>query len=315
MSKRIKMVSLVVIGGSIVLLGSYVGFQAFAKDIKREKKAVDIPKSIETEDKDKKLYDDAMKLYNQEDYKNAYQKFQEIVEKYPDSEYCLIALGMIQRYYLEGISGPQEESRKSLSLEEETPHKLMIKAQVKYITARSMADVEEAVQIWRKIMDKYPNSKLVDDAQLKIAKFYYDKRDYEQAIKECQKIIDKYPDSNSAPAADIWIAYCYGFLKNYSMAIEKCKEVINKYPNNIYAPLAQRYIASTYEDLRDYQQAIIEYQKVIDTYPNYEGIPGVKYCIERCQLLLELQKKGVNVAEYQSESPETLRKILEKYSK
>ncbi len=93
--------------------------------------------------------------------------------------------------------------------------------------------------------------------------------------------------------------------------------MIKEYPHYCFSVgRAQEYIAGVYvANLKDYQQAMIEYQKVIDNYPDYYNIGGITWRIERCRLLIEFQKRGVDITEYESEDPERLSLLLKLYDK
>ncbi|MEW6607923.1 MAG: tetratricopeptide repeat protein [bacterium] len=311
-----------------------------------------------------------------ENYKIGFKKLKEIIERYPDSEYVLRAFRKIGGHG-ETICTPccsytgnsLAEESDLLNLigipEEETPFTLMLQAEVKWAMAgklkhyeqyeKSEEKLKEALQIYFRILEKYPESKLVDEAQFSIGNCYIHIKEYANTIERLQevlkkyspveafqKVIEKYPQSNSAPYAMLAIAdYYQSKLKEYESIkeyrgsysvtsivalveayqvdlkdsneiIKEYQKVIKTYPDSRVAPQAQDSIGDIYYcHLKDYPQAIIEYQKIIDNYPNYYDIDTYKRTIERCYLLLEFQKRGVDANWLQYENLDTLRLFLE----
>jgi len=155
-----------------------------------------------------------------------------------------------------------------------------------------------------KVITQYPNSKLVDDAQLAIAeaaKHLNDKNLYET---ELQKVIKNYPnkhisylnfehpDCNAVlPAlqssfvqtdayAKLQLAMIYysntviNSVQDYNIAITRFNQVIQKFPYSYCSAIAQYFKAKSYENLSfssaiDKNIVIDEYEKVFDLYRYY----------------------------------------------
>jgi len=67
---------------------------------------------------------------------------------------------------------------------------------VKYLKALVHINGEESIELYREILNNYPNSKYADDATMKIAEYLYARGLYSQASKHFRTIPLKYNDTN-----------------------------------------------------------------------------------------------------------------------
>ena len=121
------------------------------------------------------------------------------------------------------------------------------------LTYKSIADYESAIMVFKKLIDKYPSSKFIDQSRYELAecsKLLSLNPDYDQtptitARKEFEDFIVKHPDSGlTSQAKDI---------------VDKLK---NKEAENSYN------IAKFYESRRMKDSAIVYYKEIIKNYPD-----------------------------------------------
>jgi tol-pal system protein YbgF len=77
----------------------------------------------------------------------------------------------------------------------------------------------------------FPQSDLVDDAQMHIAHSLYNAGKYQDAVQAAQKVISDYPQSNSVPGAYYKMGQSYEQLKDVEAARKAYETVVKDYPN------------------------------------------------------------------------------------
>jgi tol-pal system protein YbgF len=77
----------------------------------------------------------------------------------------------------------------------------------------------------------FPQSDLVDDAQMHIAHSLYNAGKYQEAVEAAERVIGDYPQSNSVPGAYYKMGQSYEQLKNVESARKAYEAVVKDYPN------------------------------------------------------------------------------------
>jgi len=90
------------------------------------------------------------------------------------------------------------------------------------------------------LMQTYPKSDLVDDAQFTIAESYFNEKWYEKAVLEYQVVIAKYTKSNKRPAALYKQALAFEQLGDQVNARARFRDVVSVYPSSPEALLAKK---------------------------------------------------------------------------
>jgi tol-pal system protein YbgF len=86
----------------------------------------------------------------------------------------------------------------------------------------------------------FPQSDLVDDAQMHIAHSLYNAGKYQDAVQAAQKVISDYSQSNSVPGAYFKMGQSYEQLKDVEAARTAYETVVKQYPNATEAFLAKQ---------------------------------------------------------------------------
>jgi tol-pal system protein YbgF len=84
----------------------------------------------------------------------------------------------------------------------------------------------------------FPNSERADNAQYWLAETHYVTTQFQTALKEFQIVINKYPDSRKVPDALLKMGYCYYELKRWDDARSSLVRVQKEYPETTAARLA-----------------------------------------------------------------------------
>ncbi len=220
----------------------------------------------------RRKFDIAQRYYALGDYKSAQEWFEEIKENYPNTEYAKKA-----KESLIAISNMDT----SKSVEEE------------YNLAISLYDkgnLQDAIPQFKKIIDKYPDTKfakvakeLLITTQKKLndeqARIFYDDAyrsqdygEYDLAINKYNKLINKYPDCYWTVYAIYKKAETLYALEKFTEAKVEWQKVVDNFPASDLVPHALYHIAEYYEQVGDYKKASSSYTILQKTYP--ESIYG-----------------------------------------
>ncbi len=139
---------------------------------------------------------------------------------------------------------------------------------IAYINEKKFGYYSKALLEYYQLLINYPDSIWADDAQLGMGNCYYSSGEYNNAIIEYQKVIDEYPDSPFHAFAQYYIGHSYRNSYNFTQAVIEFEKVIENYPESDYPAPAQYYIGYSYYQDKNYNQAILEFQLTIDNYPD-----------------------------------------------
>lgn len=97
---------------------------------------------------------------------------------------------------------------------------------------------KEASAALKQFMVAFPDSSLLDNAQYWLAETHYVSQSYDKALPEFSVVVDKYPQSRKIPDALLKIGYCNYELKRFDAARKALKSVVANYPETTAARLA-----------------------------------------------------------------------------
>ena len=112
-----------------------------------------------------------------------------------------------------------------------------------YTIARQAYDngeMDKARQIFQSLIQKYPQSEMLDNAQFWIGESYFREKWYERAILEYQTVIEKYPKGNKVPAAMLKQGMALLQIGEKSSARLILQELVKKYPKAPEADVAKK---------------------------------------------------------------------------
>jgi tol-pal system protein YbgF len=99
---------------------------------------------------------------------------------------------------------------------------------------------DQAVNAFRSFLQKYPNSRLADNAQYWLAEANYVTRNFDAAKIEFNKVMTEHPRSTKVSDALLKIGYIQYEKKQWSAARETLNRVVNRYPNSTASQLAKK---------------------------------------------------------------------------
>jgi tetratricopeptide (TPR) repeat protein len=91
-------------------------------------------------------------------------------------------------------------------------------------------NTKQAMGIYEQLIERYPNSKIAEEAASRMGAFYMEQKQFEKAIKSYKDFIYNFPKNTNVEAAKFNIAECYEKLGKWENAIDSYQEYINAYP-------------------------------------------------------------------------------------
>ena len=175
----------------------------------------------------------------------------------------------------------------------------------------SSKSYSDAIEAYEALIDLYPFSTYVTQAELKIADAYYARRRYAEAAVAYEDFIEKHPTNESAPHAIHYLGLSHFEQKR---AIDRDQEethsaeqtlsrLVTQYPDyngyedakrklaEVRKDLAarERYIARFYWREKEYYAALMRFERVIRDYSDTAYYPEALYYSAMC--LTKLKEK------------------------
>ena len=107
---------------------------------------------------------------------------------------------------------------------------------------------EPAAMAFRQFLISYPESQLADNAQYWLAESYYVTDEFELALDQFSVVINKYPRSRKVPDALLKMGYCTYELERWGNAREALGRVQAEYPGTTAARLAEQRLKHMMEE-------------------------------------------------------------------
>ena len=202
---------------------------------------------------------------------------------------------------------------KELLKKEKGPEELMQEG------LRDMEDgfYEGAIEVFQQIKDKYPYSKYVIIAELKIADALYFKGNYDEAYEAYSEFEKLHPVNPNIPYVIYQKGMCHfqrvSTIDRDQYHTRKAKEeferLIRRFPNSVYARIAkwrlrkcyanlakhELYVAEFYFKMKKYRAALQRYRYAIMNYADvgqyYKALRGIELCEKKLRKEKELIEK------------------------
>lgn len=172
---------------------------------------------------------------------------------------------------------------------------------------------EVARDMYRKLIEKYPQSRWVKIAQARIrlieenpydnfeplsyyikAERYYELKKYPESIEKFTELINKYPNTPLAIEAQYNIADIYMYKTNeLERAISEYQIIVNGHRQGPFADRAQYKVGECYKKIQKFPEAIEAYEKFIAQYPSSEFLDYALYYMGYCYEQIHETKKAL----------------------
>lgn len=101
----------------------------------------------------------------------------------------------------------------------------------------------EASSAFKQFLTTFSGSALADNAQYWLGEAHYVTKQYPDALRDFRTVIEKYPESRKIPDALLKIGYCNYELKNWAEARAALDQVVKQYAETTAARLASQRLA------------------------------------------------------------------------
>ena len=107
---------------------------------------------------------------------------------------------------------------------------------------------EPAAMAFEQFLVTYPDSELADNAQYWLAESHYVTQMFDRALSEFEVVITKFPRSRKVPDALLKVGYCNYELKDWAGARAALARVQSEYPDTTAARLAGQRLSRMEEE-------------------------------------------------------------------
>ncbi|MDZ7769352.1 MAG: tol-pal system protein YbgF [Woeseiaceae bacterium] len=99
---------------------------------------------------------------------------------------------------------------------------------------------EPATMAFRQFLVSFPDSQLADNAQYWLAESYYVTAQFDEALRQFRVVVDKYPRSRKVPDALLKMGYCNYELQRWDAARDALRRVQMEHAETTAARLAEQ---------------------------------------------------------------------------
>ena len=207
--------------------------------------------------------------YNQKKDKEAIEEFNKIIQFFPQSPL------LSESYYWMGWSyfklADYKKASEYFNLVEEDEENLDLGQRAKFMAAESwynLKDYQKAREAYEKFLEIYPEGDFSANAQYAIAWTYLENKDYKSSIEEFKKLISIYPDSKFTEEAQFRAGKNYYLSGDKNMAKAELGKFINSYSNSSFRAEAMYLLSQIYLQEEDWMDSIINLDRLVREYPD-----------------------------------------------
>ncbi len=216
--------------------------------------------------------------YSQKRYKETIEEFKKISQIFPHSS--LIS----ETYYWMGWSyfklTEYQKASECFKKVREDDINLKLAQRAIFMAAESLYNLEDyqkAREEYRDFIGKYPKAELSVNAQYAIAWTFLENKEYEPSIQEFKKLISIYPESKFVEEAQFRIGKGYFLLGNKDEAKTELEKFIDGYAKSNFRAEVLYSLSQMYLEEEKWMDSIIELEKLVREYPDTKYLPDVLY--------------------------------------
>ncbi len=126
------------------------------------------------------------------------------------------------------------------------------------------SDYNQAAQYYQQVLDEFPKSEFIPQAQYSLGWALCEKGLYKKAGRHFHYLITHFPNHTLTEDAYFKLGECEHNEKNYAQAIDYFQKYLNKYPEARHQPESFFYLAESYFYTDDFLTATTYYAKAAD---------------------------------------------------
>lgn len=236
--------------------------------------------------------------YRSDMLKNAAEKYESLVNLYPQSplrEESLYGMGW-SYFRMKNFKKSSETFNKMLHEFPDSRYGLEVlvrQGDGYYITR----DYNDAASCYKRAAQMAPNTEEGQYAAYQLCHAYYRQGQFESATNSLLSFVRQYAKSSYAPHALYLTGWIRFQQKKYSEAAENFEFLIQAYPNNNLVPRAHYTIGDCFYNQGNFEKAITSYKNLVENYPNDPLAPEAMKSIQDCYLSLGNQEEAIKIAD------------------
>jgi tetratricopeptide (TPR) repeat protein len=269
-------------------------------------------------------------IYTDLDPQKSLELYQEVVDKWPDSQEAVMAqMGVVRiNIELKNEAAAQSAYQKLItqySAYEGLPGAIVMLADC-YLNPEPV-NPQRAIEMFQHVLKNWPGSDQVMWAQGGVAVSYAALGNYTEADAAQDNLLTDFANSPDLPEIFLEIGSAYyrearyraiggdteSEKASYRNAISVWERLLQEFPDSEAVSHAYYFSARCYESIGEYEDAIRYYQKVVDDWPDEVRSPSLLYRITN--LYEKLEKSGqISTMDASIEIRQACKKLLEDYS-
>ncbi len=143
---------------------------------------------------------------------------------------------------------------------------------------------QEAVAAVRRLIDEFPESRLMDQAHYRLAQYSYAAGDFEKAAAGYQTVLDDYGDSRFRPHALYGLGWARLSRDEYEAAETAFNTFVEQFPDHRLMPHTRYARGMARQQLGRYAPAIEDVQALLDAEPAPAERSDARYVLGLCQV-------------------------------
>lgn len=142
-----------------------------------------------------------------------------------------------------------------------------------FLDAYTEENGDRSLDLYKQIIQNYPDSKFADDAQLRVAQYYYAIGSYVTARQYADNLVDQFSESPLIAEAKYLAARCLIASGYYISAEDELKKIIREYPNSLFKNYAKRDLDSLGELSKENKAE--NSPQTVDSPPQFYGAKNI----------------------------------------
>lgn len=193
------------------------------------------------------MYGLAWTYFRRRDFTKSSKAFEDLITSYPQSRYVVEAMvrradGLYIGHQFRAAASQYEQASQRGGNTEEAQYAGFQAGNAAYRDG----DLDRATRLMRSFVQRYPSSRLADDALYLIGWIAFQQQQDADAIREFERLLQAYPDGDHAVRALYTIGDAHFNMGNYDVSIQTYRRVMSQYPSH---PLAMESAKSLQEVL------------------------------------------------------------------
>jgi len=139
-----------------------------------------------------------------------------------------------------------------------------------FLEAYTEENGDRSLDLYKQIIQNYPDSKFVDDAQLRVAQYYYAIGSYVTARQYVDNLVDQFPESPLVVETKYLAARCLIASGYYISAEDELKKIIRDYSRSPFKSYAKQDLASL--DELSKESNMDNLSKPVNNTPQFHGV-------------------------------------------